>query len=196
MVILLDNGHGVNTKGKCSPDKRLKEYAYTRELTKMIYEKLNSFGHTAILVTPEETDISLRIRVDRINKYCKKYGTKNCILISVHCNAAGSDGKWHTASGWSDWIGTNASNKSKVLGKCLYEQAEKYKLQGNRYVPKEKYWTANYYICNKSNCPAVLTENLFQDNREEVDWILTDKGKQTLVDLHVNGIINYIDTIK
>lgn len=30
--ILIDNGHGSNTSGKCSPDGRLKEYAYTREI--------------------------------------------------------------------------------------------------------------------------------------------------------------------
>ena len=29
-IILLDNGHGLGTIGKCSPDKILKEYEYTR----------------------------------------------------------------------------------------------------------------------------------------------------------------------
>jgi len=37
MLVLLDNGHGIDTPGKCSPDKRLKEYAYTREIVKEIY---------------------------------------------------------------------------------------------------------------------------------------------------------------
>lgn len=32
MRILIDNGHGKETPGKCSPDGRLKEYAYTREI--------------------------------------------------------------------------------------------------------------------------------------------------------------------
>lgn len=32
MKILIDNGHGENTPGKCSPDGRLKEWAYTREI--------------------------------------------------------------------------------------------------------------------------------------------------------------------
>ena len=32
MKVLIDNGHGSNTPGKCSPDGRLKEYAYTREI--------------------------------------------------------------------------------------------------------------------------------------------------------------------
>ncbi len=29
MKILIDNGHGTETPGKCSPDGRLREYAYT-----------------------------------------------------------------------------------------------------------------------------------------------------------------------
>ena len=32
MKILIDNGHGIQTKGKRSPDGTLLEYAYTREL--------------------------------------------------------------------------------------------------------------------------------------------------------------------
>ena len=31
-IILLDNGHGENTLGKRSPDGKLKEYAYAREI--------------------------------------------------------------------------------------------------------------------------------------------------------------------
>lgn len=31
-LICLDNGHGINTPGKCSPDKKLKEYSYAREI--------------------------------------------------------------------------------------------------------------------------------------------------------------------
>ena len=30
MVVLIDNGHGSNTAGKCSPDKSLLEYKYAR----------------------------------------------------------------------------------------------------------------------------------------------------------------------
>ena len=32
--ILIDNGHGVNTKGKQSPDGRLREYAFAREIAR------------------------------------------------------------------------------------------------------------------------------------------------------------------
>ena len=32
MKVLIDNGHGAETPGKRSPDGRLREYAYTREI--------------------------------------------------------------------------------------------------------------------------------------------------------------------
>ena len=43
-IICLDNGHGVNTPGKCSPDKRLKEYQYAREIVKRLESKLKENG--------------------------------------------------------------------------------------------------------------------------------------------------------
>jgi N-acetylmuramoyl-L-alanine amidase len=31
-LVIFDNGHGSNTPGKCSPDKKLLEYKWTREI--------------------------------------------------------------------------------------------------------------------------------------------------------------------
>ena len=52
-----------------------------------------------------------------------------------------------------------------------------------------------FYILKHTNCPAVLTENLFQDNREDVDYLLSDAGKQAIVRLHVKGIIDYLNSL-
>lgn len=65
--ILIDNGHGSNTPGKCSPDKSLMEYSYTREIATKVVDKLRELGYDAERVTPEITDISLSERVRRIN---------------------------------------------------------------------------------------------------------------------------------
>ena len=51
---LLDNGHGIDTKGKRSPDGLILEYSYTRELAAAIYERLSiSDTIKPILITPE-----------------------------------------------------------------------------------------------------------------------------------------------
>lgn len=192
IVVMLDNGHGANTKGKCSPDKSLFEYRWAREMVDLIIEQLSKLGIKAIKLVPEDIDVSLRERVKRANQIYKD-SNKRAILISVHCNAAGADGKWHNASGWSVFIAQNASSNSKRLAQSLYEEAKKQGLQGNRSVPKEEYWVQSLAICRDTNCPAILTENMFQDNKGDVAILLSDEGKKKIADVHVQGILNYIN---
>ena len=40
---------------------------------------------------------------------------------------------------------------------------------------------------------AVLTENLFQDNKADVDFLLSDQGRQAIVNLHLKAIEDYIN---
>lgn len=191
MRILLDNGHGENTRGKHSPDKRVREWAYTREVVHDIAEYLGKIGHDVYLVTPEDRDVPLAERVRRVNEQCKLYGAKNCLLISVHLNSAGGDGKWHSARGFSAHVAKNASESSKRLAKILWNKAIENGLKGNRCVPNERYIVQNLAICRDTNCPAVLTENLFMDNADDVEVLLTDKD--TIVSTHVVGILRYIN---
>lgn len=193
--VLVDNGHGSNTPGKCSPDKSLLEYAYTREIAVKVVDRLKELGYDAERIVPETKDISLSERCRRINAWCNKLGAKNCLSVSIHCNAAGADGKWHNASGWSVFVSKNASSNSKKLAQLLYAEAEKNGLKGNRSVPKERYWVQSLAMCRDTKCPAVLTENMFQDNEDDVKLLLSEDGKQRIVDVHVNGIINYIKSL-
>ena len=192
IIVLLDNGHGVNTPGKCSPDKTLLEYKWAREIVDKLMVEFAKLGIRSVKLVPEDTDISLRERVRRANQHYKN-NNKQAILISIHCNAAGSDGKWHNASGWSVFVAKNASSNSKRLARSLYEQAEKEGLKGNRSVPKEKYWVQSLAMCRDTNCPAVLTENMFQDNKEDVALLLSEEGKKKIIDAHVQGVLNYLN---
>lgn len=192
LTVILDNGHGVNTPGKCSPDKSLLEYKWAREMVDLIIKELSKLGIKAVKLVPEDTDVSLKERVRRANQIYKDT-SKQAILISVHCNAAGADGKWHNASGWSVFVSKNASSNSKRLAQSLYKEAKKNKLQGNRSVPKEEYWVQSLAMCRDTNCPAVLTENMFQDNKEDVTLLLSDEGKKKIVSVHVQGILSYVN---
>lgn len=189
-LILLDNGHGQETKGKQSPDGNLKEYAYTREIVKRIYDSLLNLGYNPHILVPEKEDIPLNNRVKRANSLCKN---KKAILISVHCNASSSDNKWHSANGWSVFISQNASSNSKRLADCLKKYAEDSKLKIRLQYSNKSYWVQSLAICRDTNCPAVLTENLFQDNKKDVEFLLSENGKKIITDLHVNGIIDFIN---
>lgn len=196
--VLIDNGHGDPplTGGKCSPDKKLKEYYYCREIAQRVCRALSLRGIDAVLITPEKTDTPLKERVRKVNGWARRVGVKNTLLVSIHNNAAASDGKWHTASGFSVFISKNASTNSKRLARIFTETATEMGLMGNRCVPEEKYWVQSLAMTRDTICPAVLTENLFQDNAEEVKFLLSEEGKRAITNLHVNAIIKYIQTLK
>ena len=146
----------------------------------------------------EETDVPLNSgkdsRVSRVNKVCKMLGASNCLLVSIHCNAAGSGGQWLEARGWSVFVAQNASANSKRLAECLADAAALQGLKIRKPLPTQKYWVKSLAMCRDTNCPAVLTENLFQDNRQDVEYLLSPAGKAAIVQLHYAGIVNYLST--
>lgn len=201
MVFLIDNGHGCDTKGKCSPDLRLKEYAWARIIARKLEAELEKDGYVAFLVTPEDTDISLATRINRVNSYCSKFGTSNCVLVSIHNNAAGADGKWHDARGFSVFVSKNASGNSKRLANIFTDLAKNRNMLGNRSVPSVRYWTwswttADIAILKSTKCPAVLTENFFQDNKADVDYLLSEKGIDEVVKLHKDALVKYAKSLQ
>lgn len=192
MKILIDNGHGIDTAGKRSPDGRLREYAYAREIALRLEKALKARGYDAERIVTEENDIPLSERVKRANRIYAETG-KKAILVSIHCNAAGADGNWHDAHGWAAYVSQNASVKSKTLARCLIEAAKDKGLKVREYSHQVPYWTQSLAMCRDTHCPAVLTENLFQDNKNDVDYLLSEAGKEAIMGLHVNGIIKYIE---
>ena len=189
MIILIDNGHGAETPGKCSPDGRLREYAWTREIARRVCDKLKASGYNARLLVPELNDVSLRERVRRVNSVCAGAGSDNVLLVSIHVNAAGT-GQWHYASGWTAWVAPNASQRSRKLATLLDAEAVRLNLKGNR--SREPFFTGNFAILRDTKCPAVLTENMFQDNLHDVAYLLSDRGKSEITNLHITAITEYL----
>lgn len=194
MKILIDNGHGSNTPGKCSPDGRLKEYAYAREIAIRLEAELRKKGIDAERIVKEEIDVPLSERCRRANEY----KASDTILVSIHCNAAGSGSEWMQARGWEAWTSTGQTKADK-LADSLYVAAGRLlpdmkirKDMSDGDADKE----SGFYILKHTKCPAVLTENLFQDNKEDVGFLLSEEGKRAIVDLHVQGIVNYLNNSK
>ena len=190
--ILFDFGHGVNTPGKCSPDGRFKEYKYVREVGRQIanYFQLHAGLFTNVIV-PEETDISLPERVRRVNEIVDAYPTQQCFLVSIHVNAA-ANGTWAKARGWEVHVSKNASYNSKLLANSFYNAANELGVNTRVPMPTQHYWANNFYILSHTKCPAILTENFFQDNREDVDFLLSDIGRATVENIHILGISKYL----
>jgi N-acetylmuramoyl-L-alanine amidase len=196
MRILLDNGHGANTNGKHSPDKRVLEWKETRNIVDMLHRELEHRGYDVVKLVTEDKDISLRERCRRANQITKEAGgSKNALLVSIHLNAAGNGEEWKSAQGFSAHVAPNASAKSKHLAKLIWDEALLQELKGNRCVPNCGYITQNLAICRDTLCPAVLTENLFMDNQEDAETILSMGGRIRIVRAHLDAIIRYIEGV-
>lgn len=191
MKVLIDNGHGENTPGKRSPDGRLREWAYTRKIADRVITELRTKGIDAERIVKEMVDIPLSVRCRRANTIYRESGG-NAILVSIHCNAAGVGSDWLPAHGWSVFISDNASTNSKKLAICLAEVAIQKEVFVRQPTPEQLFWIQNLAICRDTNCPAILTENFFQDNKEDVEYLLSEEGKQCVTNILLEGITNYL----
>ena len=194
MKILIDPGHGIDTPGKRSPDGLFLEYLWNRQVADLILEGLLSAGVDASLVVTETNDVSLRNRVNRVNTICNRLGASNVLLLSIHANAAGNGSAWMNAKGWSCYT-SKGKTKSDQVAECLYDAFEE-EFQ-DRKIRKDmsdgdRDWEENFYVLQKSKCPAVLLENFFYDNREECAWMLQEETKKRIASAAVKGIIKYI----
>ena len=204
MLILIDNGHGHNTPGKRSPDGKFLEYAYNREIATRIVADLTDRGYNAQLLVPETEDIPLTERVRRINAHCLSRtvmpgptGHPNVILISIHVNAAGNGTKWLNATGWSCYTSKGQTTSDRIA-ECFYVAAKK-NFPGKRirtdYSDNDPDWEENFYILRHSLCPAVLTENFFMDNPQDLEFLWSRAGKQAIIDTHVEAITEYLSSL-
>lgn len=196
--IMIDAGHGITTPGKRSPDGRLREYKYCREIAADVVFQLQQRGFDAMRVVPEQADISLSQRCARVNAVCDRVGAKNVCLVSIHCNAAGDGTKWMSARGWEAWTSFGQTRGDK-LADYLYEAARKYLPKGTAIRTDRSDGDddkeAKFTILTRSKCAAVLTENLFQDNVDDVDWLLSAEGRKAIIALHVEAITKYCESL-
>lgn len=198
--IILDAGHGIDTPGKRSPDGRFREYKFNRIIVNAVAEHLRLRGYDVEILTPEETDVPLQERVDRANRMTCQPGQpiqKVCI-ISIHGNAAGNGSQWMKARGWCVYT-CKGHTLSDELATCLYKAARKH-LPGQRirtdYTDGDPDFEAQFYLLRNTYAAAVLTENLFYDNPDDLAFLESIEGQKAIVALHVEGIVDYLEHVK
>lgn len=197
MKILIDNGHGENTKGKRSPDGRFREYSFAREIAERVVNGLRQRGYDAERLVRENMDVALCERTRRVNEECGRLGKSNVLLVSIHVNAAGNGEQWMKATGWSAYT-SKGKTKSDTLADCLHAEAEK-RFKGKTLRKDmsdgDPDWEENFYVLQKTKCAAVLTENFFQDNADDVAYLESPDGMAAVTDVHIEGIIRYLNLL-
>ena len=56
-------------------------------------------------------------------------------------------------------------------------------------------WEENFYILRHYLCPAILTENFFMDNPQDLEYLQSRTGKQAIIDTHVEAITEYLSSL-
>ena len=153
-------------------------------------------------------------RVAIVNELCKKWGKDNVLYLPIHNDAAAGTG-WANAGGFTVYT-TRGTTKADRLAECLYDAAERHLkgyvtymetgkkkgLYGSIQKPfridksdGDRDKEANYFVLKNTLCPAALTENLYQNNKADVEFLMSEAGKRAIINFHVEGIINYIQSL-
>jgi N-acetylmuramoyl-L-alanine amidase len=184
ITVLFDAGHGIDTNGKKWTFKdgtKFEEWEFNRIICDKIKSKLNELGINFDVTYHEFTDRPLSERVN----YANTYDSKNTFLISVHSNA---DIKESVARGFEVWTSPGCTLSDKMAS-IMYNEADKSGLLNMRSIKEAK-----FMILTDTNCPAILTENGFYTNYDEVKNILnTPEGRQKIADYHIKAIVRIIN---
>lgn len=194
-MILMDNGHGGNTPGKRSPDGKFREYLYAREIAQEVQRDLVKRGVECELLVRESLDVPLSERVRRVNEYCKEYGAKNVALVSIHVNAAGDGSEWMDGTGFEVWT-SNGKTRSDELAEFVIDAAKVHHKGWKIRTDKsdgDGDKEAQFAVLAKTKCAAVLVENFFMDNKDDLAYITSPEGKRAVVKTIVEALVRYSD---
>lgn len=204
--LLLDGGHGLRdfTSGKCAPDGSLYEGEWNREMVARLLPDCRAIGFDARCLVPEDEDTHISTRAARANKIMADEPDKAWFYLAVHINAAPKEscdknGWCKKASGVCAYAPKNGTYKlgsalddSRSMAKTFVDLGRgDFDLAGNRSLPKVGYWEANYTVIYKTKMPAILTESLFMTNPDEVEFLLSEKGKETISSWHIAALCKY-----
>ncbi len=189
MRVIIDNGHGRETMGKRSPvwsdGSQLFEWEFNRAIAARLAKLLKAKGVKYVLIVPEGWDVSLSERVKRINDYYRS--NPDSFLVSIHANAGGG-------TGWEVFT-SKGQTRSDAIAEHFMQSAKKHLPQFNMrrdFTDGDSDKEAAFYILKNTHCPAVLTENLFMDTETDCRFIMSDKGRDIIANLHFDAIMKVV----
>jgi len=191
---LIDAGHGgVDANGHyTTPPKLNKRFKFpdgleilegvtNRRIAERLWLKLQKAEIDFALLYDEVEDVSLTERVRRANKLADK---SRCCLLSIHSNAGGGQGfEFFTSPGQ-----TASDNLCKVFVEEYRSMFPEFKFRVD-VVDGDDDKEATFTMIVAPQCPAILFENLFFDNRIEAEFLLSEIGQERIAQAMFNSIL-------
>lgn len=195
-MIILDAGHGILQKGKTSFDGSFREYIFNRNVVSKLAVMLKAARIPFAVTTPDfnydklvfnynyPIGQALRLRVNNAERFKEHlFKSSNCIFISIHADVFGKT--WSSPKG-VHVIHHKTSRKGRMLAELFSKEiaaASGLGLLGDGITSRD-----DLTVLKDTSMPAILTENGFYSNREQLELLKTAEMQERIALGHFNAI--------
>lgn len=187
LMVILDDGHGINTPGKRSPDGTLLENEFNSDVLMKVSEKLCKYKVTHTILCPEDKDIKLPVRIKREHDIVENLNPKHkAVLISIHADAyqPTDELEFNDANGTTVFYYSKA-NEALAKDFCNHIcQLTKTRVRGAKH--------GNFMMLRESKSMSFLVEAGFMTNLRELELLKSDSFRDNVA----QGICNFILDLK
>lgn len=178
--VILDAGHGGIRNGRytTAPAKMhtftdgltIYEGVINRAIADQVAKALKRENICFSIVYDDVDDTPLPARARGANAIHSHY--PNAFLLSIHSNAGGGAGfEVFTSPGK-----TKSDDYAEIIARRYIADFPDFKFRSDL-SDGDHDKEARFYMLTETNCPAVLVENLFFDNRKEAEFLLSSDGQ-------------------
>ena len=188
-TVCLDPGHGVESPGKCSPDKSYYEHEFALDMGRRIQAHLERCGVRVVLTrTGEHCPTGKADTNDLLKRVAISDAAGADLFVSLHSNASGNE--WSNASGLMIYTSAGPETASRnVAAKAVLSRmtAAGVELRGSPLVHD-----IELVVTRKTVAPAMLIEYGFHTSRTEVERLKKSSYRAKLAEATAKGVCDFL----
>ncbi|WP_419020054.1 N-acetylmuramoyl-L-alanine amidase [Intestinimonas butyriciproducens] len=188
-TVCLDPGHGVESPGKCSPDKSYYEHEFALDMARRIQAHLERCGVRVVLTrTDEHCPTGKADTNDLLKRVAISDAAGADLFVSIHSNASGNE--WSNASGLMIYTSAGPETASRnVAAKAVLSRmtAAGVELRGSPLVHD-----IELVVTRKTAAPAMLIEYGFHTSRMEVERLKKSSYRAKLAEATAKGVCDFL----
>lgn len=188
-TVCLDPGHGVESPGKCSPDKSYYEHEFALDMARRIQAHLKRCGVRVVLTrTDEHCPTGKADTNDLLKRVAISDAAGADLFVSIHSNASGNE--WGNASGLMIYTSAGPETASRnVAAKAVLSRmtAAGVELRGSPLVHD-----IELVVTRKTVAPAMLIEYGFHTSRTEVGLLKKSSYRAKLAEATAKGVCDFL----
>lgn len=188
-TVCLDPGHGVESPGKCSPDKSYYEHEFALDMGRRIQAHLERCGIRVVLTrTDEHCPTGKADTNDLLKRVAISDAAGADLFVSLHSNASGNE--WSNASGLMIYTSAGPETASRnVAAKAVLSRMTEagVELRGSPLVHDME-----LVVTRKTAAPAMLIEYGFHTNRTEVVLLKKSSYRAKLAEATAKGACDFL----